>query len=333
MTDLITRLTTWLKAAWAFLKRNWPIIVPTVFVLALALAAVTATTTLRSCGCQGPTLTPTATAPPTETVPPTETPLPTVPPTSTPAPTSTHTPSPTVPPSPTPTGTPGPSPTPTGTPMGLPTPTSTPTPLPTPTSTPGGTSTPVFIPPTTPTVQPGTDVVTDAHGLMWDVKYNVSPASLSWTWDGDCYIVATNDATGQVYTTTCGGTMTRHYAEYADSGVYTTTCTYTPVYRYIFDVEIRRQSGAVLRTRTVTTALTAMIVDAGTPMPTSGQYNGEQWWGIPTDGITGRFEVWTCGRWVSDCDELPAFPTYQEGSGGLVPRDGRGFSLVGVYER
>ena len=51
MTDLIDRLT----AAWAFLKRNWAIIVPpTVVVVTLLLAAVTATTTLRSCGCQGP---------------------------------------------------------------------------------------------------------------------------------------------------------------------------------------------------------------------------------------------------------------------------------------
>ena len=55
MTNLITRITTWLNTAWLFVKRNWAIIVPpTVVVVTLGLAAVAATTTLTRCGCQGP---------------------------------------------------------------------------------------------------------------------------------------------------------------------------------------------------------------------------------------------------------------------------------------
>ena len=58
MTDIITRLITWLDTAWLFVKRNWPIIVPAVVVITLGLAAVTPT----------PTVTPTATATVTATV-------------------------------------------------------------------------------------------------------------------------------------------------------------------------------------------------------------------------------------------------------------------------
>ena len=78
MANLITRITTWLTTAWAFIKRNWAIIVPpTVVVVTLGLAAVAATTTLTRCGCQGPVLTPTptATVPPTVTASPSPTPV------------------------------------------------------------------------------------------------------------------------------------------------------------------------------------------------------------------------------------------------------------------
>ena len=110
MTNLITRITTWLNTAWLFVKRNWAIIVPpTVVVVTLGLAAVAATTTLTRCGCQGPV--------------PTVTPYPTVPPTVTAMPSLTPT-APTTPGTPTPT------------PLGLPTPTSTPPPTPTPVITP-----------------------------------------------------------------------------------------------------------------------------------------------------------------------------------------------------
>jgi len=261
MTDLITRLTTWLKAAWAFLKRNWPIIVPTVFVLALALAAVTATTTLRSCGCQGPI------------------------------------------------------------------------PTPTPVLTPTPTSTPVWEPPVTPTPIPGANsMVTGTHALKWDVVYNISPASLTWAWDEDCHLVVIDDASGRTYKTTCGEMAVYQAVSYAypyDRQVHTPTCISELVYRYIVDVEIR-QDGEVVRSETITTTLTGLTADE---MPTTGQYDGDVPWKISAAGVTGQFEVWTCGRWVPDCDELPSFVMYREGDDGLVPRDERGFSLVGVYER
>jgi len=267
MANLITRITTWLTTAWAFIKRNWAIIVPpTVVVITLGLAAVTATTTLTRCGCQGPV-----------------------------------------------------SP--------LPTPVS---PLPTPT--------PVWEPPQTPTPVPGaSNMVTGTHALKWDVAYNVSPISVSWGWDENCHLVVIDDASGQVYTTTCGETayhytMSRYAYAYARQ-VYTTTCTSELAYRYVIDVEVR-QDGEVVRAITHVMALTGMTALEGTPMPTTGQYDGDLPWEISTAGVTGQFEVWVRGRWVADdCDELPIFVTYKAGDDGLVPRDERGFSLVGVYER
>jgi len=94
MTNLITRITARLAAAWAFLKRNWAIIVPpTVVAVTLGLAAVAATTTLTRCGCSGPVPTPTPTATPTVTPVVTPTPTAMVPPTVTIEPTPVITPS------------------------------------------------------------------------------------------------------------------------------------------------------------------------------------------------------------------------------------------------
>ena len=271
MTNLITRITTWLNTAWAFLKRNWAIIVPpTVVVVTLGLAAVAATTTLTRCGCQGPVLTPTPTV------------YPTVPPTVTPSPSPT----------------------------------------------------PVWEPPVTPTPQPGANVVTGTHALKWDTVYNIAPGEFDWGWDKDCHLVAIDTASGQVYTTTCGAVAYHYTMSYSDvyrQQVYTTTCTGGLSYVYVIDVEVR-QDGAVVRRKTITTTLTGMAALAGTPCPTTGQYNGDLPWEIGlTD--TGRFEVWERGQWVPNCDGLPTNVTYREGDDGLVPQDERGFSLVGMYER
>jgi len=152
--------------------------------------------------------------------------------------------------------------------------------------------------------------VTGTHALVWDVMYNVSPGAFEWGWDKDGYLVVIDAHSGQVYTTTCTGEL---------------------VYRYVIDVEVRRY-GAVIRRKTITTTLMGMAALTGTPMPMTGQYDGDLPWEISlTD--TGQFEVWEWGRWVPDCDELPTFTAYREGDGGLVPQDEHGFSLVGVYER
>ena len=273
MTNLITRITTWLNTAWAFLKRNWAIIVPpTVVVITLGLAAVAATTTLTRCGCQGPVLTPTPTV------------YPTVPPTVT------------VSPSPT----------------------------------------PVWEPPATPTPQPSASVITGTNALEWDMMYNVSPVALTWGWDENCHLVVVDDASERTYETACGETAYHYTASYAypyavDRQV--TTCISELVYRYVVDVEVR-QNGEVVRAITHVMALAGMAALEGTPMPTTGQYDGDLPWEISTAGATGQFEVWVRGRWVADdCDELPIFVTYKAGDDGLVPRDERGFSLAGVYER
>jgi len=317
MTDIITRLTAWLKTAWAFIKRNWPIIVPAAVVLALALSIVTATTTLRSCGCQGPVLTPTATAPPTATIPPTVTVPPS--PTVTDIPTDTPTDTPTE----TPTATPSPVPgTPTSTPLWLLTPTST--------STPGPSPTPVFEPPVTLTPVQVADEVTGTHSLIWDAMYNVSPVVRKWAWDEDCHIVV--GIGGRMYTTTCGAAVAHQSYAYPYN-VEVVTCAGGLVYRYVMDIEVRRhQDGEVVQSRTTTTTLTALTAQT---MPTSGQYDGELPWQILTEGITGEFEVWERGRWVPNCPELPTITVYRyrEGDDGFTPQDGRGFSLMGAYVR
>jgi len=241
MTDLITRITTWLDTAWLFVKRNWAIIVPTVVVVTLLLVAVTATTTLRSCGCQGPIPTPTVTL----------------------GPTATHTP------------------------------------------------TPMWEPPETPTPVSGGDDITGTHALVWDRMYNVGPGELEWAWDKGGHLVVVDVASGRVYTTTCTGEL---------------------AYTYVIDIEVR-QDGAVVRGETITTTLTGMAADAGTPCPTTGQYDGGQPWKTSLAGLTGRLEVWARGQWVPNCDELPTVTAYREGDGGLVAQDEQGFSLVGVYER
>ena len=289
----MTDLTTRLAAAWLFVKRNWAIIVPPTVVV-VALGLAAVTATTTLTRCGC------------------QGPIPTPTPVVTPTPTMT--PTATIPP-PTPTAT-------------IP-PTVTVTPVQTPTPT----STPVWEPPVTPTPIPGANsMVTGTHALKWDVVYNISPASLTWAWDEDCHLVVIDDASGRTYKTTCGEMAVYQAVSYAypyDRQVHTPTCISELVYRYIVDVEIR-QDGEVVRSETITTTLTGLTADE---MPTTGQYDGDVPWKISAAGVTGQFEVWTCGRWVSDCDELPSFVMYREGDDGLVPRDGRGFSLVGVYER
>jgi len=223
----------------------------------------------------------------------------------------------------------------------VPTPTPSPSPYPTvpPTVTamPSPTPTPVWepTPSVTPTPQPATDLVTDTQALLWDLMFNVSPVALDWGWDKDCNLVVIDTASGHVYTTTCGGVAYHYTASDADAyprQVYTTTCGGELVYRYVIDIEVR-QDGEVVRSDTHVMALTAMTVLAGTPMPTTGQYDGDLPWQISLVGLTGRLEVWERGQWVPNCDALPMFITFQAGTDGLVLQDEQGFSLVGVYEK
>ena len=206
-------------------------------------------------------------------------------------------------------------------------------PVPTPTVIVTPSPTPIFEPPQTPTPIPGAhNVVTGTHELHWDTVYNVSPGAFDWGWDKDCHLVVIDAASGQVYTTTCGGVAYHYTASYVDGRPYRAVCTGGLSYVYVIDIEVR-QDGAVVRGETITTTLTGMAADAGTPCPTTGQYDGGQPWKTSLAGLTGRLEVWARGQWVPNCDELPTVTAYREGDGGLVAQDEQGFSLVGVYER
>lgn len=77
LIEWLTRVFDWFDGVWVFVKRNWPIVVAIATILALSAVLAGTTATLQSCGCQGPTLTPTSTATPRPTIaPPTVTPEP-----------------------------------------------------------------------------------------------------------------------------------------------------------------------------------------------------------------------------------------------------------------
>lgn len=193
------------------------------------------------------------------------------------------------------------TPTPTATPM--PTPTATPEPGTTPTVRPTWTPLPTRTPTLVPSPSPTSETVEGVRRLYWDTMHGISPMDLAWEWNDDGYIVAV-DATGQEYATTCTDAL---------------------VYVYVIDVEVR-QDGEVVRAEQVVTGLEAMTAEAGTPMPNSGQYDGDQAWSIPVDGG----EVWVRGRWLPNCADLPPVPVWHVTDAGLAPTDERGFVLVEV---
>lgn len=189
-------------------------------------------------------------------------------------------------------------------------PTVTPVPSVTPIPTPVVTFAPT--PVASPTPQPATGIVTDVHRLWWESVYGAGPIDLAWGWDSDGYVIAMDVDTEVVYTT---------------------TCTSTPVWHYVIDVEVRRGDGTVVRRTAMETGLSSMAAEEGTPMPRWGQYDGDLPWEVGLVGLTGELEVWGRGRWMPDCDRLPIYTTYDQLPNGFTPQDERGFSRVGVYER